>query len=171
MKHYLLAAFMTMLVTCAITPSFILAQETKTTNKDKKAIEVRIVDNDQKEKTYSYASVQDKPTFQGADASTFSIWVNSRLKYPEKAQKMKATGRITIQFTIEEDGAIKDVKVLRSPAQTADGNTSKEMMAAYKSLEEEAIRVVSSSPNWTPGKQDGKLAKISFVFPIIFQMM
>ena len=103
-----------------------------------------------------YQVVQQKPTFNGGDANKFSVWVNSRLVYPERAKKTGTQGRVTVQFTIEADGTVTNVRVLKSC-----GNAE---------LDTEAYRVVSSSPKWEPGWQKGRPVKVTYTFPVIFQL-
>ena len=98
--------------------------------------------------------VDIKPTFNGGDANTFSRWVNSQLTYPEKCRKEGIGGRVTISFTVSQSGKVTDVKVLRG---------------VHEDLDNEAVRVVSSSPDWKPGFQNGKAVAVTYVFPVIFQ--
>ena len=106
-------------------------------------------------KTLSYAEVEVKPMFNGKDAVEFSKWVNENLQYPEAAKKSGAQGRITLRFTVGTDGKVGDVKVLRG---------------VDPDLDAEALRVVSSSPDWTPGYVQGEPVKVTYVFPVIFKL-
>ena len=99
--------------------------------------------------------VEHKPSFNGGDANEFSKWVNSRLVYPEIAKKKGIQGRVTLQFTIEADGRVTNVRVLRG---------------VDSSLDAEAVRVVSSSPNWKPGSSRGEAVPVTYTFPVIFQL-
>ena len=101
--------------------------------------------------------VEEKPSFQGGDANQFSNWVNSRLVYPEIAKKNGVRGRVTLQFTIEKDGTLSKVKVLGT--------------SGDPSLDKEAVRAVSMSPKWTPGKHNGRTVPVIITFPIIFQLI
>ena len=65
------------------------------------------------EEEVPFAIVEQKPTFQGGDANTFTKWVFSKIVYPEIAKENGVQGRVTLQFTIETDGSVKNVKVLR----------------------------------------------------------
>lgn len=107
------------------------------------------------EEAIPFALVENKPTFQGGDANTFSKWVNSRLEYPEIAKENGIQGRVTLQFTVNTDGSVSDVKVLRG---------------VDSSLDREAVRVVSSSPKWKPGMQRDKPVRVTYTFPVIFQL-
>ena len=99
--------------------------------------------------------VEQKPTFQGGDANDFSRWVNTRLVYPEIAKENGIEGTVYLQFTIGADGRMQDVKVVRSPDET---------------LSKEALRVVSSSPKWEPGRQRDRAVKVSYTFPVVYRL-
>ena len=107
------------------------------------------------EEAIPFQLVEEKPSFQGGDANQFSKWVNSRLEYPEIAKENGVQGRVTLQFTVEKDGSVTKVKVLRG---------------VDPSLDKEAVRVVSSSPKWTPGKQRDRAVPVTYTFPVIFQL-
>ena len=114
-----------------------------------------VVEEEDEEEVIPVVSVHQKPTFQGGDVNGFSKWVNSRLVYPEQAKEMGIQGRVTLQFTIGKDGRLQDLKVLSTPDQT---------------LADEAVRVVSSSPKWEPGRQRDRAVSVSYTFPVIYQL-
>ena len=105
-------------------------------------------------KVVPYARVTRKPTFQGGDANTFNLWLRTQLVYPEEAKKAGIEGRVMVQFTICEDGVLRDVKVMRS---------------VDPRLDAEAVRAISSSPKWEPGEEEGKPCKVTYLFPVIFK--
>ena len=107
------------------------------------------------EETIPFQLVEEKPSFNGGDANEFSKWVNSKLVYPEIAKENGVQGRVTLQFTVNADGTVSNVKVLRG---------------VDSSLDKEAVRVVSSSPKWKPGKQRDRAVKVTYTFPVIFQL-
>jgi len=107
------------------------------------------------EEAIPFQLVEQKPSFQGGDANDFSKWVNARLVYPEIAKENGVQGRVTLQFTVEADGRVTNVRVLRG---------------VDESLDKEAVRVVSSSPRWKPGKQRDRAVKVTYTFPVIFQL-
>ena len=107
------------------------------------------------EEAIPFQLVEEKPSFQGGDANQFSKWVNSRLVYPEIAKENGVQGRVTLQFTVEKDGTVTKVKVLRG---------------VDPSLDKEAVRVVSMSPKWKPGKQRDRAVPVTYTFPVIFQL-
>ena len=107
------------------------------------------------EEAIPFQLVEEKPSFQGGDANQFSKWVNQRLVYPEIAKENGVQGRVTLQFTVEKDGSVTKVKVLRG---------------VDPSLDKEAVRVVSMSPKWKPGKQRDRAVPVTYTFPVIFQL-
>lgn len=95
------------------------------------------------------------PKFEGQEASRFSKWVNQRLVYPVAAKNARIQGKVILGFWIEEDGSMTDLKVILSPD---------------KDLSEEALRVASQSPKWTPATIDRKPSRYHYYFPVIFQL-
>ena len=116
---------------------------------------IEVEEEEVEEEAIPFQLVEEKPSFQGGDANQFSKWVNSRLVYPEIAKENGVQGRVTLQFTVEKDGSVTKVKVLRG---------------VDPSLDKEAVRVVSSSPKWTPGKQRDRAVPVTYTFPVIFQL-
>jgi len=98
--------------------------------------------------------VDEMPTFNGGDAAKeFRKYIAKTLKYPETAEKNRVSGKVIVQFAVNERGQVEDAVVVRrvDPA-----------------LDKEALRVVNSSPKWTPGKHEGKAVKVQFTFPFNF---
>ena len=116
---------------------------------------VEVEEEEVEEEAIPFQLVEEKPSFQGGDANQFSKWVNSRLVYPEIAKENGVQGRVTLQFTVEKDGSVTKVKVLRG---------------VDPSLDKEAVRVVSMSPKWKPGKQRDRTVPVTYTFPVIFQL-
>ncbi len=114
-----------------------------------------IVEENVEDDVIPFAIVEDKPQFQGKDANEFTKWVYNNIVYPEIAKENGVQGRVTLQFEIGKDGTVTNVKVLRG---------------VDSSLDKEAVRVVSNSPKWTPGKQRGKAVKVKYNFPVTFQL-
>ena len=116
---------------------------------------VEVEEEEVEEEAIPFQLVEEKPSFQGGDANKFSKWVNQRLEYPEIAKENGVQGRVTLQFTVEKDGTVTKVRVLRG---------------VDPSLDKEAVRVVSMSPKWTPGKQRDRAVPVTYTFPVIFQL-
>ena len=107
------------------------------------------------EEAVPYQLVEKEPSFQGGDANNFSKWVNTRLIYPEIAKENGIQGKVILGFTVNKDGTVSNIKVLRG---------------VDSSLDKEAVRVVSMSPKWTPGMQGGIPSKVSYTFPVVFSL-
>ncbi len=98
--------------------------------------------------------VENMPTFNGGDPATeFRKYIQQNLRYPEIAAENGISGRVIVQFAVNSVGKVVDAVVV---------------MGVDPSLDREALRVVMSSPPWTPGKQRGKAVKVLFTFPINF---
>ena len=100
-----------------------------------------------------FTFVQQRPNFPG----DVGKWLGDNIVYPPDAIKNNIQGTVYIQFIVERDGSVSSVKVMRG---VPGGN----------SLDNEALRVVSSMPNWTPGMQDGHTVRVSYMLPIHFKL-
>ena len=116
---------------------------------------VEVEEEEEEVETVEFFRVEVKPTFQGGDPNAFSKWVAQHLQYPEIAKENGIKGRVILQFTIGVDGKLTDIKVVRG---------------VDKALDDEAVRVVKSSPKWTPGKQRDRAVKVTYAFPVIFEL-
>lgn len=114
-----------------------------------------IVEEEAEEETLPFILVEEKPKFNGKDANEFSRWVNQRLDYPRVCIENGVQGRVTLEFTIRADGSLSDIKVLRG---------------VDPALDSEAVRVVQSSPKWTPGRQRDRAVAVTYTFPVIFRL-
>ncbi len=111
-------------------------------------------DEEEIEEEEVFYIVEDMPTFNGGDPATeFRKYIAQNLRYPEIAAENGISGRVIVQFAVNRTGQVVDAVVVRS---------------VDPALDKEAIRVVMSSPKWTPGKQRGKPVKVLFTFPINF---
>ena len=113
-------------------------QVTKTTDQDKKI----------------YKSVEQMPQFPGGEVALMR-YLQSEIKYPPTAAANNIMGRVIVQFVVEENGEIGEVKVLRS---------------IDEELDAEAVRVVKSLPKFIPGRQDGKAVAVWYTLPISFKI-
>jgi TonB family protein len=101
-----------------------------------------------------FVVVEESATPHGGIANFYSF-VGKNIKYPAEARRMGVEGKVFVQFIINKDGTITDVRVIKGIGAGCD---------------EEAMRVVSISPPWTPGKQRGKAVKQRYTMPIIFSL-
>ena len=106
------------------------------------------------EEPIPFQHVHQKPGFNGGDVNEFARWVAQNVKYPEEARKNGVAGRVMISFVVGSDGAVRNVKVLRGVDPLLDA---------------EAVRVISSSPKWTPARHNGKVVAITFTMPVLFR--
>lgn len=101
-----------------------------------------------------FTIVEETATPKGGMAA-FYKFVGSKLKYPPQANRMGVEGKVYVEFVINRDGSIVDARVVRGIGAGCD---------------EEAVRVVASSPAWNPGKQRGKPVRQKYTLPIIFKL-
>jgi protein TonB len=94
------------------------------------------------------------PDFPGGE-DALNAYLSKNIKYPKQANENGVQGRVVLQFVVNEDGDISDIKVVRGIGSGCD---------------QEAMRVVNSMPKWKPGKQNGKAVKVSFSLPILFEL-
>ena len=100
-----------------------------------------------------FTIVSEMPEFPGGSSALLN-YLKSYV-YPRDALKDSIQGRVLVQFIIEKDGSITNVKVENS---------------VYPSLDAEAIRLVLQMPKWKPGKQLGSLRRVRYVVPVNFQL-
>ena len=105
----------------------------------------------------SYYDCDQRPTFlNSADIAPFmDKWVYQNLKYPEDAVRDGVQGRVMVDFVIEKDGKVTDVRVVRS---------------VDPELDAEAVRVISASPKWKPGRMGGEKVRTSVTVPVEFRL-
>lgn len=101
-----------------------------------------------------YTSVQQSAEFPGG-INAFYQFLGKNLHYPPEARTSNIQGKVFLTFIVEQDGSLTDIKVLRGIGH---------------GLDEEAIRVIKSSPKWTPGKQNGKPVRQQYTVPIQFTL-
>ncbi|MDD2436402.1 MAG: TonB family protein [Massilibacteroides sp.] len=101
-----------------------------------------------------FTVVDEMPQFPGGDAELLK-YVAQNVKYPVDAQKNGIQGRVICSFVVMKDGSIQNIRVVRGVS---------------PSLDEEAIRVISVMPRWTPGKQRGKPVNVKYTVPITFRI-
>ena len=97
--------------------------------------------------------VEEMPSFRGGGLEAFRQYIKENTRYPEAAAEVGIQGRVQVAFVVEPDGSVGKVRVVRS---------------VDPILDKEAMRVVKSSPKWTPGKQRGKPARVGYTIPVIF---
>ena len=94
------------------------------------------------------------PEFPGGTNAMFDF-IRKNVKYPESAKEKGIEGRVYVNFVIDKDGSISDIKVLRG---------------LCKEIDEEAVRVVKAMPKWNPGMQDGEPVRVQYMLPFYFKI-
>ena len=100
-----------------------------------------------------YMFVQEMPEFPGGLKAMYEF-MGDNIKYPTISAEGGAQGQAYVNFTIEKNGKITDVKILGG--------------SADKRCKKEAARVVESMPKWKPGEQGGKKVRVSYTLPVRF---
>jgi TonB family protein len=98
--------------------------------------------------------VEQMPQFPGGPAALMQFLAQS-IRYPVEAQKTGAQGRVIVSFVVETDGSITEAKAVKSVSPELDA---------------EAVRVINSMPNWTPGRQNGEAVRVKYVVPVTFRL-
>ena len=99
-----------------------------------------------------YRSVEQMPEFPGG-AVALMRYIDSQVQIPQIPEKI-TNGRVVVQFVVQSDGSIGEVKVLRS---------------VHPDYDQEAVRIVKSLPNFEPGRQDGKAVAVWYTLPVVFR--
>ena len=100
-----------------------------------------------------FVIVEEMPKFQDNGITEFRTWVQKQVNYPREAMEKNIQGRVLAEFIVEKDGSVNEVRIQDSPDQI---------------LSNEATRVISTSPQWTPGKQRGQTVRVKFLIPVDF---
>ena len=115
--------------------------------------DIRIKISQSKDSIYNTDALEVMPEFPGGNEAMVKF-LQENVVYPEKAKEKGISGKTFVSFTIEKDGSISDVKVLRG---------------CDKECDAEAVRVVKSMPKWNPGKVKGQPVRVNFTMPFVFK--
>jgi len=102
---------------------------------------------------FNYPFIEVVPEFRGGRQS-WTQFIAGNMHYPLEAFRQNVSGKVILQFIIEKNGNLSNLKVLKGLGAGCD---------------EEAIRVVRLSQPWTPGQQNGKAVRVSYIMPLIFK--
>jgi TonB family protein len=103
---------------------------------------------------YDYVSIDTPPSFPGG-MDKFYQYLSTAVKYPKDAQNNNIQGKVFLSYVVEKDGRISEVKAERGPG---------------SGLNEEAVRVLESSPKWNPGKIGEQPVRVKYNLPITFSL-
>lgn len=102
-----------------------------------------------------FSSAAHMPSFPGGDAAMMS-YINHNIRYPQSAADNYVEGKVIVQFVVEKDGSVGEVKVARS---------------MDKELDAEAIRVCKSLPKFSPGRNaEGDPVRVWYTLPVTFSL-
>lgn len=124
-------------------------QDTKTVTYKGKVVDKDTLDNP------IFEVVEHMPEFPDGGMSALMEYLSKNIKYPEAAMKKGTQGRATVQFVVEKDGSITNVKILRG---------------IDPELNKEAVRVISAMPKWKPGTQKGEAVRVKYTVPVMFRL-
>jgi periplasmic protein TonB len=123
--------------------------------KDNKNKQAQVLpDNKQKVDESIFVVVENMPEFPGGDLA-LRKFIAASIKYPVSASENGIQGKVFVNFVVDKDGRISNVKVARG---------------VDPSIDREALRVVMTLPKWRPGLQRGKAVRVSYTIPISFQL-
>ena len=110
--------------------------------------------SESKEGDTIFRSVEQMPQFPGGEAALMK-YIESHINYPPLAAQNNVQGIVVVQFVVNKDGSIGEVKVVRS---------------VDKDLDKEAIRVIKTLPKFTPGRQNGQVVSVWYTLPVSFKL-
>lgn len=155
----------TLLIALSLIVSFGLKAQTKSIDvPDLEKINIKELDVKTEDITFDekntnnqeqvFTSVDIEPHFQGG-INNFYDYIQRNMVYPKKALKQRVEGKVFIGFIVEKDGSITNIKIIRGLSLEIDA---------------QAGRVISNSPNWSPGILNEKPVRFNYVVPIIFKL-
>lgn len=94
------------------------------------------------------------PKFPGGN-KTLMLYLSKNIKYPAECEEKNIQGRVIVQFNVEKNGEIDNIRIVKS---------------VHPLLDLEAVRVVKKMPRWEPGHRDGKPISVRYTLPITFRL-
>jgi TonB family protein len=101
-----------------------------------------------------FTAIEQVPQFPGG-INAFYEFLASNIQYPADSRKRASQGRVIISFVVEKDGSLTNIHTVRG---------------VDSSINAEAVRVIKLSPKWSPGVQNGHLARVAYSVPIAFTL-
>ncbi len=99
--------------------------------------------------------VEIPPSFPGG-MEALNRYLHDNIRYPHLAMENEISGKVFVQFVVDFEGSVKDVKVV---GRHVGGG-----------CDEEAVRVIKGMPKWKPGKQNGQTVAVYYNLPVNFQL-
>ena len=113
-----------------------------------------VVSEDVAEPEGVFDIVEHMPSFPGGQMELMKFFAEN-VRYPKEAEEKGKQGRVVLTFIVEKDGSISHIDVAKKVCEELDA---------------EAVRVASSMPKWTPGKQNGRNVRVKFTVPVTFRL-
>jgi len=104
------------------------------------------------EKVYHVVDKRPEPK---NDMASFYQFIAQNIKYPKEARAKGIQGKVFVQFVVNENGVLEQIKAVRGINEAIDA---------------EAVRVLSNAPKWEPGYLEGEPVKVRMVLPITFKL-
>lgn len=100
-----------------------------------------------------FTQVEESASFPGG-IEGFYQFLAKHLRYPRSAQRMGIEGRVFVQFVVEKDGSITNVKIVKGIGGGCD---------------KEVLRIMEMMPNWVPATQKGEPVRQKMIQNILFK--
>lgn len=118
-------------------------------------IEEIVIEEPTEEPPNDVFEIVDEPAQPSEGYVAFLNHIEDNLIYPEKAKVLEIEGKVYVEFIVNKNGALSDVKVVKGLGFGCD---------------EEAIRLFKKSPKWKPARIEGKKVKQLLVLPVQFSL-
>ncbi len=102
-----------------------------------------------------YYNYHEKPKFMGKDDNAFRKYIIENIKFPVQAQESGLSGKVQVQFVVDLDGSLSQIKILRG---------------VHPSIDKEVLRVIENSPKWDPAIQSGRYVRAMYGIVIAFEL-
>ncbi len=102
-----------------------------------------------------FFALQDPPSYHGGSQNEFQKHLQKLVKYPLAAQNAGISGKVIVQFIVDENGKVTGIKVIKSP---------------HPSLSEAVKMAFAKTDRWTPGNQQGRKVQVAYTMPVFFQL-
>ena len=113
-----------------------------------------IVEEKTPEPEQVFTAVEQMPAFPGGDAELMK-YLSTHINYPPMAMENNVQGRVIVQFVVTKTGKVGEVKVVRG---------------VDRDLDNEAVRVVKSLPDFIPGRMNGQAVNVWYTLPVTFKL-
>ncbi|MCQ2297670.1 MAG: energy transducer TonB [Bacteroidales bacterium] len=115
---------------------------------------VEVTEEEVEKEEEIFVFVEENPSFPGGEEELYK-YLRENIKYPQLARENNIEGKVFVQFVVEKNGSISNVKILKDIGSGCGA---------------EAVRVVKAMPKWKPGKQRGSAVRAQFSLPISFKL-